>query len=174
MDKQLLRALRRRRSFIAERWERLLRLERVNSALANPDALVYLIPKSIELILGSLAKALPPAGAPARSIRLPGCECGKNPYLAYFVAGEQALMEAIVLIQAELPPSTTKGTDLAELHTAVRRLALSEIDALCGICAHRGKAHACRYPTRRRAGAPASGRALGISSADTTPARSPR
>ena len=123
-----------------------MRVEPVNGPLANPDALVHLIPDSLREIFATLAK--PSKGPPpprSAKITLPDCDCGNNPYLAYFVAGQQALAETLVLLQAELPKEERCQGDLAELVHVVRRLAMSEIDTFCEICDHRGTASKCRH-----------------------------
>ena len=147
MSPQLLDLLRARLAPIRQRWEALLRIERVNTPLANPDALVHLIPGTIEEILKVAAK---PQRAPltlgeVRAERLPACECGNNPYLAFFLAGEQSLVEALVLVQTELPPARRAESDVAELIRAIRRLGREEIDAFCDICVHRGCSRKCRH-----------------------------
>jgi hypothetical protein len=147
MSPELLDLLRARSGSIRDRWEALLRIERVNTPLANPDALVHLIPGTMIEIFKAAAKPprAPLALTEVRADRLPACECGHNPYLAYFLAGEQALVEALVLLQTELPPAQRTESDVAELIRAIRRLGREEIDAFCGICVHRGCAKKCRH-----------------------------
>ena len=138
--------LRFRSPMIRERWEAFLRVEPVSNPLANPDALVHLIPETLNQILEALEK---PSRAPvsiqaARAI-VPDCDCGNNPYRAYFMAGEQALCETLVLLQAESPPDKRQQADLAELIFAVRKLAKTDIDTFCSACVHKGVAAKCRY-----------------------------
>lgn len=147
MAPDLLDLLRARTPEIRERWEALLRIERVSGPLANPDALVHLIPESLDDIFETLAKRprVPRSLPAAKSVKLPPCDCGHNPYLAYFVAGEQALVETLILLQAALPAALRSEADVAEVIVIMRRFAGSEIDAFCGICAHRTHAHHCRH-----------------------------
>lgn len=125
-----------------------MRIEPVRTPLANPDALVHLIRTTVSEILRAVAKL--PAG-PARSlksvqsVRLPTCECGNNPYLAYFIAGEQAMVETLVLLQAELPPSDRLEADVADVIHVVRETARGEIEAFCGLCTHRCAVPQCRH-----------------------------
>ena len=150
MTPDLLQCLRARGAAIRHRWETLLRIEPVSSPLANPDALVHLIPASLDQIFQMLAvrrSHAVPSLATVRAYRLPPCDCGNNPYLAYFVAGEQALVETIVLLQSEMQLRQSKESDVAEIVRVVRQLTRDEIDAFCGICNHRGAASQCRHDT---------------------------
>lgn len=146
MTPDLLENLRANTAKIRDRWEALLRVERVNGPLANPDALVHLIPQTLGSVLSSLIRK-PRAKASfeaAMSERLPICDCGCNPYLAYFTAGEQALVETVVLLQAEQPTNGHSETDVAQVICAIRSLARSEIDTFCGVCTHHGVS-GCRF-----------------------------
>ena len=146
MTPGLLHDLRSRRTAIRMQWETLLRTEPVRGPLSNPDTLVFLIPESLDQIFSTLAKGppTPPAKLPTQSQPL-ACDCGNNPYLAYFIAGEQALVEALVLLQAELLPDGSEKRDVSEIMLTVRQLARSEIDTFCSICVHRGTAPHCRH-----------------------------
>lgn len=147
MTPELLENLHSASAAIRERWERLLRIERVNGPLANPDALVHLLPETLEAIFATLAKRPRARLSFERAIgeRLPACQCGNNPYLAYFTAAEQALVETVVLLQAKQPENRQNQNDVAEAIKAVRGLARSEIDTFCGVCTHHGMAAGCRY-----------------------------
>lgn len=138
--------LRARSVGIQERWKTLLRLEPVSGPLANPDALVHLIPETLERIFELLAKpARVPISILAAKACVPKCDCGNNPYLAYFVAAEQAFVEAAVLQQSELAPAERRPGEVAEVMLAVRRLARMEIDTFCGACVHRCVDRSCRH-----------------------------
>lgn len=147
MTPGFLDALRERQSQIREQWAVLLRIEPANSPLALPDTLVHLIPDSLQKVLTAVAKRSSGKLSlkAAHAIHVPICGCNRNPYLAHFRAGEQALLEVAVTIQSELPRHESAEQDLAELIAATRRLAAEEIDAFCGICAHRGEARGCRH-----------------------------
>lgn len=148
MTPELLTELRANTATLIQRWEALLRVERVTGPLANPDSLVHLIPDSLPKIFAALTR--PTKGtmsfAHATAERLPACNCGNNPFLAYFVAGEQALVETVVLLQAKLPPSGNTESDVAKAILAMRALARNEIDTFCGVCTHRGCLNGCRFP----------------------------
>lgn len=77
---------------------------------------------------------------------LPACDCGNNPYLVFYVAGEQALTEAV--LRARSGPASAgpeRATAVKQVIHVVRGLALQEIDGFCGICMHRGRAAKCRH-----------------------------
>ncbi len=147
MSPDVFKELCERQAAIRERWERLLRLEPVRSALALPDTLVHLIPESLGTIFRGLAKRreVPVSLETARSISLPTCGCSRNPYLAYFAAGEQAIVEEMVLLQSTRPPSESAHQDIAYVIRGTRRLAASEIDTFCSMCVHRGQEVGCRF-----------------------------
>ena len=146
MQPKLLSKLRARSAAIRSQWEALLRVEPVTGPLANPDVLAYLIPNSLEQIFAELAKpSREPLSLLATKDYLPACDCRNNPYFAYFIAGKQALVEAVVLAQAGLPVDEHHPSDVAATMRVVRRLARSEIDAFCGACDHRGVAPRCRH-----------------------------
>ena len=149
MDDSLISALRARTSTIRDRWEALLRVENVSGPLANPDTLIYLISSSIDQVLASLARPIrkPVSLGTASALSRPACRCGCNPYLAYFIAGEQALLEVFVQTQSETIDLTNREADLAAFFVAVRKLATREIEAFCEICTHRCATKGCRFGT---------------------------
>jgi hypothetical protein len=138
MQEELVHALAARRPQICARWAALLHIERANSALAHPDTLVHLMDWCFTGVLQSLDPQSPgkhPASSRASILR-PVCPCGRNPYLYFFVAGEQAFLEALVLSQAEqlkLDP-IARDQAVAELFSAIRTLARNEVEAFCSIC----------------------------------------
>jgi hypothetical protein len=148
MQETLLQGLKAHRRKIHSRWEVLLRTERVNTPLAYPDSLVHLIDWTLDQVFD----ALQTAATRKRSDRVhihaaarPDCPCGRNPLLAFFLAGEQALLEALVLEQASrlsIDP-TDRDTALAELYRAVRSIARREIESFCSVCQYRATDH-CR------------------------------
>ena len=142
MQESLVRVLRARRPEIRARWEALLRIERVNTPLANPDALVFMLDWTLDEVFTMLAN--PHArrrltrGTDPTSAK-PHCPCGRNPLLIYFAAGEQALDEALVLAQAEMPTLDPVERDnaFAGLTVAVREISRREIESFCAVCQHR-------------------------------------
>lgn len=142
MQDSLVCALRTQRPQIRERWAALLRIEPVGSPLGHPDALVHLIDWTIDEIFAGLANPL--SGHDFGTVRPgdetpPTCDCGRNPLLTYFAAGEQATIEGLVLTQAAssgLDP-VERDTSLAELSHILRNIARREIEAFCGVCQFR-------------------------------------
>lgn len=142
MQELLVTALRARRPAIRSHWESLLRTEPVTTPLGNPDALVHLIEWTMDEIFVALGNPL------ARS-RVGGtrfaqderavCPCGRNPLLAYFAAGEQAMREALILAQAAAAPldPLQRDASLYELDLVFQQISRREIEAFCGVCQFR-------------------------------------
>jgi hypothetical protein len=130
MQEAFIRTLSGRRAQIRARWEGFLRVERVNTPLANPDTLVYLFDQTLDEVFRMLRH--PPVRHPAAPL---DHTSGQNPLVAYFIAGEQALLESLILAQAEsrgLDPAE-RDADLAELKTVVRTIARRDIGSLEGL-----------------------------------------
>lgn len=140
MRETLVNALRVRRPHVRARWEDLLRIERASSPLANPDALVHLLEWTLDEVFLSLANPLAvPRGRHEKTDYRNSCPCGRNPLLAYFAAGEQALREALVMAQAGSPglEASERDSALEQLDLEFQRIARREIEAFCGVCQHR-------------------------------------
>jgi len=138
------------------RWEELLQVEPAATPLGCPEAMAQLVPDSLERVFKLLLKTpRRPLSVSEARLWLPTCDCGHNPYRTYFIAGEQAVTEGFVYVEASLPPSERRPSDMAEVIYAIRRLARAEIETFCGACVHRGKADQCRH----RFAAGANGRA---------------
>jgi hypothetical protein len=137
----VLQALIAHRHRIRANWETFLRLERPSSPLANPDALVHLLDRTLDEIFTDLA--LWSARAHPRAYE-PRCPCGRNPWLTYLDAGRQALREALVEVQAALPDLLAPSRDesMACLDQVLDHLARREIEAFCALCQFRSKAEA--------------------------------
>lgn len=147
MTPELLEDLRAHSKTILVRWEALLRQQPAHGPLANPDALVYLLPETLEKLFTALAKKQKARVTfeEATAEALPGCECGNNPYLTYYIAGEQALVESVVLLQPKRPNAAENAA--SDVVRVVRALAREEIDTFCGICTHHGTDPKCRFRT---------------------------
>lgn len=135
MQESMVTALRARRSQIRARWEDLLRIERANTPLANPDSLVHLLDWTLDEFFRTV-QSLSSRRRPARPFAPEECGCGRNPLLAYFAAGEQALRESLVLAQTEMRDLSplARDTALSELDLAVHHIARREIEAFCAVC----------------------------------------
>uniref|UniRef100_UPI0039C9BDA3 hypothetical protein n=1 Tax=Horticoccus sp. 23ND18S-11 TaxID=3391832 RepID=UPI0039C9BDA3 len=120
----------------------MLRAEPVNSPLGHPDALVHLIDWTLDELFLALTNPLArhrAGGTRFAHEEKPACPCGRNPLLAYFVAGEQAMLEALVLAQAATPGLEPLERDASfnELNLVIQQIARREIEAFCGICQFR-------------------------------------
>lgn len=141
MDKFLLQALRSRRASIRREWTTLLRAEPVTTPLGHPDTLAHLIDRTLDELYDRLGrrKAHPPGpiGHSYDAVRRE-CPCGRNPLLAYFLAGERALLEALVQAQTDKPePAARRQEDVVELGASLRSLAQRDVAAFCSVCLHR-------------------------------------
>lgn len=131
MEETLLSALQQRRNEIRTRWDALMRLERADTALANPDTLAFLFDQTLDEVPAKLP------GKPVAPIRRrPTCQCGCNPMRVYFPALEQALLETLILVQTEMPELAPRARldSVTELCTTLRRIARREIAVFDEIC----------------------------------------
>lgn len=151
MHSSLLRELQQRRFSIRARWEALLRAEPVVSPLGHPDALVHLIDTTLEEIFAGLEHASdsPAPGNGRAPSTNPLCRCGRNPLLAYFTAGHQAMLEGLILAQSASAPIAPSHRDssLRELTAFLHAIATREIEAICGVCQFRHLALAAATST---------------------------
>ncbi len=142
MQGKIIKALQERRAQIRARWEALLRIEKVTTPLANPDTLVFGLDHSLDEIFAALRQP-PPHTPEAELARLEG----PSPWRAYFRAGEQALLESLVLLQAEmnsLDPAA-RDTSFGNLKQVINNLTQREIGAWAGICQQTGKPRRARH-----------------------------
>jgi hypothetical protein len=142
MQATLVDSLRAQLPQIRARWETLLHAEPVTTPLANPGAMVHLIDWTLDEIFLGLTRASSRRRPGRRSSHLDHrheCPCGRNPLLAHFAAGEQALQEALVLVQAALPSlcAIERDASLEELNIVLHQIAHREIASFCGVCQHR-------------------------------------
>lgn len=166
MQEPLVQAMRNRRPQIRERWEALLRAERPSTALAHPETLVHLLDWSLDEVLRTLALRTAPRRSPnhAHHGLRAGCACGRNPLLHFFIAGEQALLEGLVLAQVNLPDLEPNRRDRAvtELYLVVRGLARDEVASFCSLCQHRATGTALPHVADPRSPANSSARRGGV------------
>jgi hypothetical protein len=130
------------RRIIHQRWEALLRLERADTPIADPDNLVHMIDWTLDKVLAGLRSprairggSPPPTIAALRA----ECFCGLNPFFKHFISGEQALLEALVLAQADerSPDPAQLTAAVRELHSVTHEFARREVGAFCSLCQHR-------------------------------------
>jgi hypothetical protein len=143
MHESWVAALHAQRREIHRRWEALLRLDRADGPLAEPDNLVHLIDWTLDEVLCEIRRRKtsrrgetpPPAIATLRA----GCQCGHNPLFNHFIAGEQAMLEALIQLQAGDPSLLThhRSTAVVELYVAIHAIAMREFELLCSLCAKR-------------------------------------
>jgi len=159
MDQDLRRRLRARRGAIRRKWEELLRAGPVVTPLGHPDVLAHLINRTLNVVFGSLGA--PGLGRRARqSGRLQGigarCLCGRNPLLAYYLAGERALREALDQASAEAPGLAPEARDQAacELGFIVEDIGRRDVELFCSLCLYReegGRVSPASNPVARTA-----------------------
>ena len=113
----------------------------MTTPLANPDTLVFALNQSLDEIFTALGQPLPhkPDVGSARSD-------GPSPWRAYFRAGEQALLESLVLLQAEMDSldPATRDTSFGSLKQVINNLTQREIQAWGAICQQTGKPRRAR------------------------------
>ena len=141
MQGKIIKALQERRAQIRARWEALLRIEKVTTPLANPDTLVFGLDQSLDEIFAALRQPPPHTPGAERA----GDE-GPSPWRAYFRAGEQALLESLVLLQAEMDSldPAARDTSFGNLKQVINNLTQREIGAWAGICQQTGKPRRAR------------------------------
>lgn len=138
MHESFLHALQTQRSNLRERWEELLRAERVSSPLAQPDFLVYLMDWTLDSLFSELKQPQyrrhrnrSPHDGPRQQ-----CVCGLNPLLGYFATGEQAIIEVLFVSDTTLLllGPTERSSSLVDLKNALNEVARREIDSFCAVC----------------------------------------
>jgi hypothetical protein len=124
-------------------------VEPVATPLGHPDALAHLIDWTLDEVFRGLAALPGRRRPPRRAMEWPECGCGRNPLLAHFAAGEQALREALVLAQAALPglDPVERDASMQDLDLVVHAIARREIEAFCGVCQYRNEAGRCPAAT---------------------------
>jgi hypothetical protein len=134
--------LKARRQQIRRKWEALLRLDPSAGPLSDPDNLVHLIDWTLDEVLHEIQRRktsrrdeTPPSAIAALRSE---CHCGHNPLFNHFAAGEQALLEALIHVQADNPTvdPLNRSTAVTELYVAIRAIAKREFELLCSMCAN--------------------------------------
>ncbi len=127
MERKAVTTLSRRRAELLAEWTLQLRAAPVVSALALPASLEYLMTRTLDDLAIHLGLKTPatPVDWPPR------CGCGRNPFRAYYLTGENALMNVLT---AHAP------TVLEPACAAWRSIANAELGAFCGLCQFCGTA----------------------------------
>lgn len=144
MNPTVFTALRARCETIEHRWLELLEAQNARLPRARPLGLGFWIPKAVQRVFGYLEHAEPIDGV--GSLREHGCGCGTNPYLAFYSAGEQALLESLERVLASCP-GDGEEEHRRRVYCALSRLALRDIEQFCRVCEN--SAH-CEHRQARR------------------------
>ncbi|MGH7997608.1 MAG: hypothetical protein ACREFX_14770 [Opitutaceae bacterium] len=156
MDASLLQELRDRRSSIRKVWLTLLRAGPVATPIGHLETLSHMIDRTLTEVFAELSRGAAASGAgPSHTydeIRRE-CSCGRSPLLEYFLAGERAILEALVQVQAARARSDGAGnrTEVAELYLTLRGIARREVRTFCSICAYGNSGRAPADPPVRAA-----------------------
>lgn len=135
--------LRARRTEIETRWKTLLNVEGAANPLATPEMLAGSVPTTLTEILDQAVTA--PTADHHGCLRR--YACGYNPFSVLYTTGEQAIAEMGVEIQFGQAPQDRRGADLISVTHSLHQRATDDIEAFCGVCAHRGIARTCPFRT---------------------------
>jgi hypothetical protein len=133
MNDQTLVVLQARRDEIGAELIRLLRLERGNTALSRSETLAYLVGGTLDAVFSRLRR-----GRSRSSYGQPQCQCGRNPYVRYYVAARQALLGALIDIQYSRPDLAAfqRSDDIAQLDEAVCAVIGEYSEGFASLCQH--------------------------------------
>ena len=156
MHDGFMRALQTQRPELLQRWESLLRAERVSSPMAQPDTLVHLMDWTLDRLLDELRQPQFRRHSSNGNQRGAGlsCVCGKNPLLTYFSTAEQAVIETLFVDEAELADISgfERSASHSDLKAALHAVARREIDSFCAVCQSRVRhdlEHSSKIPATR-------------------------
>ncbi|HEU5080038.1 MAG TPA: hypothetical protein VFT72_12565 [Opitutaceae bacterium] len=140
MKRAFLHALKRRRALITQRWRNLLEQLPTRSALGKPELLAYMIDDTLDELFEPEAyqsEDFQGCIQPATTTHKPPthCRCGVNPYIAFFLAGEAAIV-SVVRELVETRQLSEHGILFAEseLLFFLRVLAHRDINGFCEVC----------------------------------------
>ena len=131
METSLINCLEQARAHIAGEWTRLVLGGPRDNPLAPPETMVHLVEPALDRLFQRME--LPEDERSARVVRgkdtwPPRCACGRNPYLRFYVTGEQALMD-------HLPEEVMLAPlDIDQLRDQFRIVALEDIRLFGGMC----------------------------------------
>jgi hypothetical protein len=139
MEQVVIAALAHCRPELLSEWRLRLRAKPVVSPLALPASLDHLMVRTLDdltIRLGqeTLLKSVRPSPPPTdNGVWPPPCRCGLNPFLAYYLSGEQALAFVLSTRVESLSADT-----LQRITTIWRLLAGEDIEGFCGVCRFTG------------------------------------
>ncbi len=111
-----------------------------SSGLAHPDALVHLMPSTLDRIVSALASADHPTkqGLPA------ACRCGMNPLVTFFITAETAMIDTLFCAKPAWACLTAnqRESGLTDLRSTLRMIADDDIEAFCSLCQIRSQSRA--------------------------------
>lgn len=147
LEPDFCQALRDRRQEVKGTWERLLLGEKAVTPLGDPRALVHLLDATLGEFYANV-EACPVPPAPGRAGAPPACACGRNPFLAYFAAGSQAVRESVIFLQATgigAAPGSRVAI-LAAVDAALRKIQDREMVSFCSLCQFRFPGRPAAHP----------------------------
>lgn len=132
MHAELVQALSNQRPQIVARWGTYLRMQPVVSALARPETLMFGVDGVLDEVFARLRR--PPPKRPVR--RWADNFCSRNPLRAFYAAGEQALLEMMVVaqtLQGQTVPRQ-RAAALEEVRQAIRSISRRDLEGLASLC----------------------------------------
>ncbi len=131
MQTSMIDRLKQARARIAAEWTQLVMSSSRDNPLAPPETMVHLVGPALDRLFERLSSVeVNPPGKVVRGANTwpPRCACGRNPYLQFYVAGEQALMD-------QLPEEVMLAPrDIDQLRDQFRIVALEDIRLFGGMC----------------------------------------
>jgi hypothetical protein len=129
----------RRRDEVRQRWRVALRHIPVHTALGNPDTLAFMIEPTLNRLFAAVSERREapwlPAALPEMRLVEAASRCGLNPMIAYFLAGESAIVAVTRSIRGcGTMTESEMLTAENELLATLRELGRGEITGFCGIC----------------------------------------
>lgn len=132
MEDGLIASLSECRSRLAAVWTRAALAAPRDNPLAVPEALVLLVEPALDRLVQRLLKsaASRPEGRVIRgqSTWPPQCSCGRNPYLQFYVRGEEAMVAEMTSLE------TFSSAQVAFMRDQFRIIALEDIRLFGGVC----------------------------------------
>jgi len=136
MEVSLITPLSECRSRLAAAWTRAVLAAPRDNPLAVPETLVHLVEPALDQLVQRLflGGATPPEGRVIRGRDTwpPQCACGRNPYLQFYVRGEEAMVVELTSLE------TFSAQQVTFMRDQFRIVALEDIRLFGGMCQMRG------------------------------------